>query len=346
MCVSGRPYAENHDDILKLNTMTSVREGDSMDERYNVYSSYLKQTYGEKVYKLPISIPDTCPNRDGTLGTYGCAFCGTIGAGYENLPASLTVDQQIEANIAHIGPKYKARKFIAYFQNFTNTYIRPDVFRQYLKTACQPDIVGIAIATRPDCIHPVYLDIMAEIREEYGVDILVELGLQTVNYKTLQKINRGHTLAEYIDAMMMLRAYLFRNCTHVILDLPWDTMEDVVETAKVISALPTHEIKLHALYIIKNTVMAKWYHAGDISLIPVEEYVNRVVTFLEYTRSDIVFQRLIGRAPKEATEFANWGMGWWKIRDMIDAELQRRDTFQGKKCDYLQGKAVRKFTDQ
>lgn len=92
--------------------------------------------------------------------------------------------------------------------------------------------------------------------------------------------------------------------------------------------------------------MAKWYHAGDISLIPVEEYVNRVVTFLEYTRSDIVFQRLIGRAPKEATEFANWGMGWWKIRDMIDAELQRRDTFQGKECDYLQGKAVRKFTDQ
>ena len=316
-----------------------------MNERYNVYSTYLKERYGEKVYKLPISIPDTCPNRDGTLGTRGCAFCGSIGAGYENLPADMTIQRQIEANIAHIQPKYKANKFIAYFQNFTNTYIRPDVFRQYLIEACRPDIVGIAVATRPDCVNTTYFDIMAEIKETYGVDILVEFGLQTVNYKTLQKINRGHTLAEYIDAMMMIQHYPFRNCTHVILDLPWDTMEDVIETAKIISALPTHEIKLHALYIIKNTVMADWYKAGDIQLVSAEEYVDRVVTFLEYTRPDIVFQRLIGRAPKEATEFANWGMGWWKIRDMIDAELVRRDTRQGEKCTYLHGKAVRKFTD-
>jgi len=257
----------------------------------------------------------------------------------------MTIQRQIEANIAHIQPKYKANKFIAYFQNFTNTYIRPDVFRQYLIEACRPDIVGIAVATRPDCVNTTYFDIMAEIKETYGVDILVEFGLQTVNYKTLQKINRGHTLAEYIDAMMMIQAYPFRNCTHVILDLPWDTMEDVVETAKIISALPTHEIKLHALYIIKNTVMADWYKTGEIQLISAEEYVDRVVTFLEYTRPDIVFQRLIGRAPKEATEFANWGMGWWKIRDMIDAELVRRDTRQGAKCTYLHGKAVRKFTD-
>ena len=316
-----------------------------MNERYNVYSTYLKERYGEKVYKLPISIPDTCPNRDGTLGTRGCAFCGSIGAGYENLPADMTIQRQIEANIAHIQPKYKANKFIAYFQNFTNTYIRPDVFRQYLIEACRPDIVGIAVATRPDCVNTTYFDIMAEIKETYGVDILVEFGLQTVNYKTLQKINRGHTVAEYIDAMMMIQTYPFRNCTHVILDLPWDTMEDVVETAKIISALPTHEIKLHALYIIKNTVMADWYKAGEIQLVSAEEYVDRVVTFLEYTRPDIVFQRLIGRAPKEATEFANWGMGWWKIRDMIDAELTRRDTRQGAKCTYLHGKAVRKFTD-
>lgn len=260
-----------------------------MNERYNVYSTYLKERYGEKVYKLPISIPDTCPNRDGTLGTRGCAFCGSIGAGYENLPADMTIQRQIEANIAHIQPKYKANKFIAYFQNFTNTYIRPDVFRQYLIEACRPDIVGIAVATRPDCVNTTYFDIMAEIKETYGVDILVEFGLQTVNYKTLQKINRGHTLAEYIDAMMMIQAYPFRNCTHVILDLPWDTMEDVVETAKIISALPTHEIKLHALYIIKNTVMADWYKTGEIQLISAEEYVDRVVTFLEYTRPDIVF---------------------------------------------------------
>lgn len=312
-------------------------------ERYNVYSAYLKETYGEKVYKLPISIPDTCPNRDGTLGVRGCAFCGSIGAGYENLPATVTIAEQIEKNIAHIRPKYKANKFIAYFQNFTNTYLPPQVFRDYLIEACRPDIVGLAIATRPDCLNKAYLDIMAEIKAAYGVDILVELGLQTVNYKTLQKINRGHTVAEYIDAMLMLRDYPFRSCTHVILDLPWDTLEDVIETAKIVSALGSDEVKLHALYIIKGTVMADWYRDGTISLVSVEDYVDRVVTYLEYSRPDIVFQRLIGRAPKEATDFANWGMGWWKIRDMIDAALRQRDTWQGKRCDYLGGKAVRKF---
>ena len=311
--------------------------------RYNVYSEYLKKTYGEKVYKLPVSIPDTCPNRDGTLGTRGCVFCGSIGAGYENLPASVTIAEQIEANIAHIAPKYKAYKYIAYFQNFTNTYLPLDVFRQYLIEACRPNIVGLAIATRPDCICREYLDILQDIKDQYGVDILIELGLQTVNYKTLVKINRGHTLAEYIDAMLLLKDYPFRNCTHLILDLPWDDLDDVIETAKIISALPTHEVKLHALYIIKNTLMAEWYAKGEVTLVPVEDYVDRVVTFLEYVRPDIVFQRLIGRAPKEATEFANWGMGWWKIRDMIDAELERRQTWQGRKCDYLQGKAVRKF---
>lgn len=314
-----------------------------MDERYNIYSTYLKNTYGEKVYKLPVSIPDTCPNRDGTLGVRGCVFCGSIGAGYENLPASVTIAQQIEKNIAHIQPKYKANKFIAYFQNFTNTYLPPDTFRSYLEQACLKDIVGIAIATRPDCLNEAYLDIMAEIKEKYGVDILVELGLQTVNYRTLEKINRGHTLAEYVDALCMLRDYPFRNCTHVILNLPWDDMADVIETAKIISALPTHEVKLHALYIIKNTVVAQWYDEGKITLDTAEDYVDRAVTFIEYIRPDIVFQRLIGRAPKEATEFANWGMGWWRIRDMIDVELVRRDTWQGKKCTYLHGKAVRKF---
>ena len=144
-----------------------------MNERYRVYSTYLKETYGEKVYKLPISIPDTCPNRDGTLGVRGCAFCGSIGAGYENLPATVTIGQQIEQNMAHIKPKYKANKFIAYFQNFTNTYLPPERFRDYLAAACQPDIVALAVATRPDCLNETYLDIMADVKERYGVDILV-----------------------------------------------------------------------------------------------------------------------------------------------------------------------------
>lgn len=314
-----------------------------MINRYQVYSEYLKEKYGEKVYKLPISIPVTCPNRDGSCGRNGCVFCGEIGAGYENLPVSMTVPMQIEQNIAHIAPKYKAYKYIPYFQNFSNTYLEPERFKAYIESACVDKVVGLAIATRPDCIHPVYLDILASVKERYGVDITVELGLQTVNYKTLAKINRGHSVAEYLDAVMMLSKYPFEICTHLILNLPWDTMEDVVESAKILSAMPTHQVKLHALYIIKNTVMAKWYEEKSISLISAEEYIERVVTFLAYLRGDIVLQRLIGRAPKEATLFANWSMGWWKIRDMIDARLEGQDIWQGKSCDYLHGKAVRKF---
>ena len=314
-----------------------------MNERYRVYSTYLKEKYGEKVYKLPISIPDTCPNRDGTLGYKGCVFCGSIGAGYENLPASVSVARQTAANIAHIQPKYKAKKFIAYFQNFTNTYLSPAAFRTFLQAACTDSIVGLAVATRPDCIHPAYLDILAEIQQQYGVDICLEFGLQTANYKTLERINRGHTVAEYIDALLMVRPYGFRVCTHVILDLPWDTEADTIETAKIISALPNQEIKLHALYIVKGTPMATWYKEGRIRLWPCEEYVRRAVSFLEYTRPDIVFQRLVGRVPKEAAETANWGMGWWKVRDMIDEALVQRHTWQGKLCTYLHGKAVRKW---
>ena len=150
--------------------------------RYNIYSQFLKETYGEKVYKLPISIPDTCPNRDGTLGTQGCVFCGSIGAGYENLPASVTITQQIQTNIAHIAPKYKAYKYIAYFQNFTNTYIPPQVFREYLEEACQPGIVGIAIATRPDCLHPAYLDIM---EKKFKSGFVAVVGRPNVGKSTL-----------------------------------------------------------------------------------------------------------------------------------------------------------------
>lgn len=310
--------------------------------RYNTYSEHLKQRYGEKVYKLPVSIPVTCPNRDGTCGVEGCVFCGEIGAGYENLPDSMTVTTQIEANKEHIIPKYKAKKFIPYFQNFSNTYLPPEQLEKYLLEACQPDVVGIALATRPDCIHDAYLELFAEIKKSKGIDIFIELGLQTVNYHTLEKINRGHTLAEYLDAAIKLKKYNFELCTHLILNLPWDEISDVVESAKIISAMGSEQVKLHALYIVKGTQMATWYQEG-MKLISMDEYIERVITFLEYLHPDIVMQRLIGRAPQANTLFTNWQTSWWKIRDKIEEEMATRDSWQGKRCNYLNGKAVKKF---
>ena len=314
---------------------------------YNTFSDYLKKRYGEKVYKLPVGLPVSCPNRDGTCGTRGCTFCGEIGAGYENLPADMSVSEQLAANKAHIIPKYKAKKFIPYLQNFSNTYLPPEQLRAYVEEACAAeDIVAVYIATRPDCISDEYLALLADIRDRYGVDICVELGLQSVNYHSLQKINRGHTLAEFLDAVLRIRAYGLQSCAHLILNLPWDDMTDVIEAAKVLSALQVDQVKLHALYIVKGTKMAEQYEAGELQLLSCAEYQQRVIAFLEHLAPDIVLQRLIGRAPEANTLFSNWHTGWWKIRDTITKTMEENGQYQGRLCDYLNGKAVRKFIEK
>jgi len=313
------------------------------NKRYNVYSQYLKQKYGEKVYKLPVNLPVSCPNRDGTLGCGGCIFCGEEGAGFENLPNIMPVSEQITTNMQYIRKKYNAHKFIVYFQNYSNTYMPLSDFKQYVSEACMKDVVEISISTRPDCISSEYLSFLDELREKTGIHISIELGLQTVNYHTLNKINRGHTLAEFIDAVMNIQKYSFDICTHLILNLPWDTMDDVIENAKFLSALKIHQVKLHSLYIVKGTIMAEMYENKGIDIISVEEYVQRVITFLEYLDPGIVIQRLIGRAPEENSLFVNWNISWWKIRDMIEQTMEQNDSYQGKKFDYLNGKAVKHY---
>lgn len=313
--------------------------------RYRVYSQYLKERYGEKVYKIPIQLPVTCPNRDGAAGLGGCIFCGEEGAGFENLSARLPVSQQLETNIQYIRKKYKARKFIAYFQNFTNTYLPLEKFKEYILQACHEDVVEIAISTRPDCIRDDYLAFLKETKERHNLNISIELGLQTVNYHTLKKINRGHTLAEFVDAVLGNKKYGFETCVHLILNLPWDDRDDVIEDAKMISALGIEQVKLHSLYIRKDTVMGRMYENKEFEMISMEEYVDRVILFLEYLHPEIVIQRLIGRAPEENTLFCNWNTSWWKIKDQIDAWMLERDTYQGKKFDYLNGKALRKLQD-
>ncbi len=314
--------------------------------RYRTYSEHMQQKYGEKIYKIPISIPVSCPNRDGLLSVGGCIFCGEKGAGFENLPDVMPVSEQLKKNIAYIKKKYKAQKYVAYFQNFSNTYLPIEKLVQFAEeTACTESIVEISFSTRPDCISREYLKRLKEISLKYNKQISFELGLQTVNYHTLNKINRGHTLAEFIDAVLMIKRYNFEICAHTILNLPWDDEEDVIENAKVLSALTVEQVKLHALYIEKGTVMSDLYTKGKIHLISLEEYVNRVVLFLQYLLPDMVIQRVAGRAPKEDTVFCNWNTSWWKIKDRIEEKMEELDTFQGAKCDYLNGKALNRFKE-
>jgi uncharacterized protein len=302
---------------------------------YNEYSKYLKDKYGEKVYKLPVNIPVTCPNRDGTIGFGGCTFCSEIGAGFEMLDNTLSVKDQIQKNMDYISSKYKAKKFIAYFQNYTNTYLELDSFKKYIIEAIVPNVVEISISTRPDCIGDEYLKFLEGIHREYNVNISIELGLQTSNYHTLLKINRGHTLAEFIDAVTRIKKFNFAICTHVILNLPWDNIEDTIETAKILSVLKVEQVKIHSLYIMDNTEMGRQYKEKEIALISKDEYIERVIIFLEYSNRDIVVQRLIGRAPKENSLFVNWGISWWKIKDEILDKMLKEERYQGKKEKFI-----------
>ena len=310
--------------------------------RYNLYSEHLIRRYGEKVYKLPVNLPGACPNRDGKLGTGGCAYCDEQGAGFEALSSDLSIEEQVAQNRVFFQKRYKAKKFIVYFQSFTNTYLP---FRQFCanmeKAAQGEDIVGISVSTRPDCINDRYLDFLAGLRDEKKIDIFVELGLQTVNYHTLLQINRAHTLAEFIDAAIRLRSRNLETCAHIILNLPGDEMVDAVENAKVLSALGVKYVKIHSLYIVKDTPLGEAYLRSEFEITPLEEYLDRVVAFLEYLDPAAVIQRLVGRGPFNKVLFFTWGISWWQVKQKIERRLEELDTFQGRRFDYLNGRALR-----
>ncbi len=311
---------------------------------YYKYSDYLKSKYHEKVYKIPVNLPVSCPNRDGSISFGGCIYCGSKAAGYEMQDASVEIQRQISSNAAFISQNYGANKFEIYFQNFTNTYMPLKEFENYVYKALK-SIDGIKIltvSTRPDCIAKEYLDILSFNAKQFGVDITIELGLQSVNADTLKIIRRGHSLAEYIDAVLLIKKYEFQICTHIITTFPWDSDEDIIEAAKILSVLHTDSVKLHALYIEKDTVLEKMYLNKEFELVSLESFIKRTADFLEYLDPQISLQRLCGRVPAEVSVFANWGRSHWVLTDMIVAELIKRDSYQGKKS-YGCGSAVKHF---
>jgi hypothetical protein len=307
-----------------------------MNQRlYYKYSDYLKDKYKEKVYKVPVNVNTTCPNRDGNIGYGGCIFCGEEGAGFELLDKENSIKNQISKNKKFISKRYKAEKFIIYFQNFTNTYINFKVFKTNILESIDSDVVEIAVSTRPDCITDEILTFLKEIKDKNKININFELGLQTCNYKSLKKLNRGHTLAEYIYTANRIKNIGFDLCTHIILNLPWDEVDDAVENAKIVSSIKTDTVKIHSLYILKDTILGKMYEEEKISIIDKDEYIERMILFLEYLNPEIGIQRLFSRAPKERTLFCNWDTSWWKLKDDLINKMNEKRSFQGKKYNYL-----------
>jgi radical SAM protein (TIGR01212 family) len=307
---------------------------------YYPYSEYLKNKYGEKVYKLPLNLPGTCPNRDGRLGTGGCDYCGDVGAGFESLSSELSVPQQLEQNQTYIGKKYNAKKFIPYFQNYTGTYLAPAKLESFVRSAVLPDMVGINISTRPDCVSTETCAVLAKIAQSESIDITLELGLQTANYHTLKSIHRGHGLAEFIDAVLSIKKAGLSVSAHVMLDLPSDILDDAIETARVLSALAVDGVKLHSLYVANGSAYEAAYQEGQLALHSEAEYIARAVAFLANLSPDIYVERLIGRVPEAHSAAANFGVSWWKVKDDILKALKDQGLYQGANYNYLNGSAL------
>ena len=308
---------------------------------YNSYSEYLKNKYNEKVYKLPVNLPVSCPNR---MNGTGCSFCADEGTGFEAADCHVSVSTQLQMVRDKVEKRYHAHKFIAYFQNYTNTFLPLEQLMEYMEEAGRTKgIVEIAISTRPDCIRDDYLKAFEQFRERSGIEVTLEYGLQTVNYRTLRKINRGHGLAEYLDAVLRTAAFGFPICTHMILNLPGDTMEDVKEAAKILSVLPVTMVKLHSLYIPKKSVLYEEYKNGKITLCSMEEYLERLAEFVALLRPDMVVERLFSRIPEKDAAFCNWGRSWWKLMDEWKLLMEQKQYVQGIHYDYRNGSALNRW---
>ncbi len=317
-------------------------------EIYHKYSDFLKEKHGAKTYKLPINLPLTCPNRDGYLDDQGCYYCGEEAAGFENSPGEAIREQMLELK-DHIAERYNAKKFIAYFQNFTTTYQPLTPLQKNIEKALTvEEVVEVALSTRPDCVNDKYLrGIKKTINSSNNdIDLTLELGLQSVNYHTLKQANRRHTLAHFIDAVKTAKRWGFEVGAHLILNLPGDNNVDVKENARILSALEIDTVKLHALYLREGTEFARRFQQGELEIISQKEYIDRVITFLELLDPRIAVQRLLGRAPEAGSVFVNWGEDNRQIHQQIIRKMKELDTCQGRKFDYLQGRCLQKFSEE
>lgn len=298
---------------------------------YRHLKGYLKERYGEVVYRIPIDAGFTCPNKDGTKGRGGCIYCDPTGSGF-SVDGQKSINEQMSERIEKLRAK-GIKKYMAYFQANSNTYAPVKKLRELYDCVISDNIVILDVSTRPDLASEEVLELLESYKEK--LDVIIEFGLQTANFRTLEKLNRRHTLAEFIDAVNRAKKHGLEVVAHVIVNLPWDTMADVVETAKILSALDVDGVKMHSLYVVEGTALGKMYEEGLIQICDLDEYIERVITFLEFLDPEIVIHRLVADPPKEGTLFANWGLPKIEIINRIEKKMKEENRHQGGKFSYL-----------
>lgn len=299
------------------------------DKRYHTLNYELKNIFGEKAIKLSIDGNFTCPNRDGTIGNKGCIFCNEKGSGDFTLDKKNSISTQISEQKLLMSKKWKSNTYIAYFQNFTNTYDTVENLRtKYYEALSCENIKGIAIATRPDCINEEIATLLEEISRDSF--LWIELGLQTIHDNKSEFLRRGYLLSQFNNAVEILKKHNIKTVVHLIIGLPFENNKDILESVKYISNLNLWGIKLHMLYILKNTDLEVYYRNNHFKLLTQEEYVNLICDALEILNPDIIIHRVTGDGKKSDLIEPIWSLNKLKVLSDIDRELKIRCSYQGK----------------
>lgn len=299
------------------------------DKRYHTFDYEMKKIFGEKAIKLSIDGGFTCPNRDGTIGLEGCIFCSERGSGDFTSHWSKSITQQINEQKEFMSRKWKSNTYIAYFQNYTNTYDTVENLRKkYYEALSCKHIKSLAIATRPDCINDEILGLLEEINKK--TTLWIELGLQTTNDKSANFLRRGYNTEQFEKCFKLLKDKNIPTVVHLIFGIPGESKKDMLNSVKYISHLNPWGVKIHMLHVLKNTVLASFYEDNQFKLLSSEEYVELVCDSLELFSPDTVIHRLTGDGKKSDLIEPRWTLNKLKILSDIDKELKLRDSFQGK----------------
>ena len=299
---------------------------------YNEFGTYLRQQFGRKVQKITIDAGFTCPNRDGKVGRGGCTFCNNQTFNPAYCHRNRSVAEQMKEGISFFAHKYPEMKYLAYFQAYTNTYGSLDVLKLRYNEALSVDgCVGLVIGTRPDCMPDDLLDYLADLGKKTFV--LVEYGIESTNDVTLKRINRGHDYACAVDAVVRTAARGIPVGAHIILGLPGEGREELMQQAAKLSELPLTTLKLHQLQLIHGTRMAEEYALApeEFSLFSVEDYIETVVDYVERLKPSMVLERFASQSPKELLIAPDWGLKNYELVEKIKRRMLERDTWQGKK---------------
>lgn len=298
-------------------------------KRFNSFNRILRDQFNARVYKVGLRVDFTCPNRDGKVAVGGCIYCNNASHTPQDYRPRSSVTAQLERGALAIQKRHRAEKFIAYFQSYTNTYDSVTKLERLYREALDfPGVVGISIATRPDCLGQDVLELLGDLSSQ--TYLWLEIGLESMYDRTLTWVNRGHHLSDYLDAVDRAKARRLRICTHLILGFPGESRADILATPALLNRLGIDGVKLHNLHVVKNTPLERYYQLGQVPLFSRAQYVNLAVDFLERLDTKIVVHRLSGETYRAITVAPDWSIDKIGVHNAIFHTLEERDTWQGK----------------